>query len=457
MPLSPSLLPQLHVFLAVARRSFSAAARELNVSASSVSQAVRQFEEQLRVVARFRSLEACARRRRARPPALSWRWRVLVVVAFPACSDRGAELGGNDSGVIGDGPVEKGAQREPGEHVEPLTAVAVSIGASAACALTAAGAVVCWGCNQNGVLGNDSLVSSAVPVPIGGLSSSPISLSVGTNSACAASASGEVECWGDIVAASDGGSSALTMTIAGFSGAVIAVSVGDGSACGLTASGEVECWGVQLGGYSYLATPSPVAGLPSGVTSVSVGFDSACAVTAGGGVECWGGNDFGQLGNDSTAASAAPVPVTGLESGVEAISVGQQSACALTTGGQIECWGALMQNIGGATATIPQAVSGLASGVTAVSVGTQSACALRAGSVESWGNDTRDGVVPTYPPVTVPDLGSAAIAVSVGAASACAIADGGGVVCWGAAQCESLGEAAYSAVPIPVPGLVGDP
>jgi len=48
-----SVLPvaQLHAFLAVARhRSFSAAARDLAVSRSAVSQAVRQLEDQLRVV-----------------------------------------------------------------------------------------------------------------------------------------------------------------------------------------------------------------------------------------------------------------------------------------------------------------------------------------------------------------------------------------------------------------------
>ena len=43
--------PQLQAFLAVARaRSFSAAARELGVSRSAVSQSVRQLEEELRVV-----------------------------------------------------------------------------------------------------------------------------------------------------------------------------------------------------------------------------------------------------------------------------------------------------------------------------------------------------------------------------------------------------------------------
>jgi DNA-binding transcriptional LysR family regulator len=43
--------PQLQVFLTVARlRSFSSAARELGVSTSAVSQAVKQLEDQLRVV-----------------------------------------------------------------------------------------------------------------------------------------------------------------------------------------------------------------------------------------------------------------------------------------------------------------------------------------------------------------------------------------------------------------------
>jgi len=49
--MNPALFPQLHAVLAVARlRSFTSAARELGVSRSAVSQAVRQLEEQLRVV-----------------------------------------------------------------------------------------------------------------------------------------------------------------------------------------------------------------------------------------------------------------------------------------------------------------------------------------------------------------------------------------------------------------------
>ncbi len=59
--MNPALFPHLHVFLAVARlRSFTGAARELGVSRSAVSQAVRQLEEQLRVVLLARTTRSVA-------------------------------------------------------------------------------------------------------------------------------------------------------------------------------------------------------------------------------------------------------------------------------------------------------------------------------------------------------------------------------------------------------------
>jgi alpha-tubulin suppressor-like RCC1 family protein len=113
----------------------------------------------------------------------------------------------------------------------------------------------------------------------------------------------------------------------------------------VTASGGVVCWGYNLdgqlgnGSMTNSATPVPVVGLTSGVTGVSVGDYSACAVTSGGGVVCWGLNAEGELGNNSTANSSEPVAVSGLSSGVTAVSVGTETACALTTTGGVECWG----------------------------------------------------------------------------------------------------------------------
>ncbi|NOK11681.1 LysR family transcriptional regulator [Corallococcus exercitus] len=76
--MNPAPFPQLQVFLAVARlASFSAAARELGVSTSAVSQAVRQLEEQLRVVLFTRT---------TRSVALTDAGRRLVEGAGPAMS-----------------------------------------------------------------------------------------------------------------------------------------------------------------------------------------------------------------------------------------------------------------------------------------------------------------------------------------------------------------------------------
>lgn len=78
------LLPQLHVFLAVARlRSFSGAARELSVSTSAVSQAVRLLEASLRVTLLTRT---------TRSVALTDAGRRLFETAAPALGQAAAAL-----------------------------------------------------------------------------------------------------------------------------------------------------------------------------------------------------------------------------------------------------------------------------------------------------------------------------------------------------------------------------
>ena len=76
--------PQLQAFLVVARlRSFSSAARELGVSRSAVSQAVRQLEEQLRVGLLART---------TRSVSLTDAGRRLVEGAAPALAQAAATL-----------------------------------------------------------------------------------------------------------------------------------------------------------------------------------------------------------------------------------------------------------------------------------------------------------------------------------------------------------------------------
>ena len=204
------------------------------------------------------------------------------------------------------------------------TAIGVSLGSQSACAVTAGGGVECWGGNSAGELGNNSTTNSSVPVQVSGLTG-VTAVSVGGDSSCAVTAGGGVECWGDNAYGELGNNSttnsSVPVQVSGLTSGVTAVSVGQASACAVTAGGGVECWGTNIGNNSTTTqcsgspcslTPVQVTGLTSGVTAVSAGVGFACALTAGGGVWCWGDNEFGQLGNNSTTGSSVPVQVAGL-------------------------------------------------------------------------------------------------------------------------------------------------
>lgn len=204
----------------------------------------------------------------------------------------------------------------------------------------------------------------------------------------------------------------------------------------------------------------------AGIAGISAGYFHTCALSTSGDVRCWGQNQAGQLGNGTTTDSPTPVSVTGLSSVVVAsVSAGLDRTCVLTTGNAIKCWGRnTYGELGNGTTSdspAPVNVTGLSSGAVAVSTGGYHTCALTtAGGVKCWG-DNADGDLGngstgnSSTPVDVVGLSSGVATVSAGYLHTCALTTAGGVKCWGDNFYGELGDATTvnSATPVDVSGL----
>lgn len=235
------------------------------------------------------------------------------------------------------------------------------------------------------------------------------------------------------------------------------LSAGAHFTCVLTTAGGVQCWGRndygQLGDGTFdnRSTPVDVSGLGSGVRAVSVGEYHACALTIGGNVKCWGDNWFFQLGTTLINRSNTPIDVTALGNNIQAISTGSYHTCASTNGGGLKCWGRNGSGqLGNGTTTEsadPVDVVGLGSGVAAISAGDGwSTCArTEGGAAKCWGYNNQgqlgDGTVEDRStPVDVTGLGAGVDAISTAYYHACVLTSARGVMCWGGNGLGQLGD-----------------
>ncbi len=353
--------------------------------------------------------------------------------------------------------------------------IAIAAGDNHTCALTSAGGVKCWGENGSGQLGNNTTASSLTPVAVSGLSSGALAIVAGSLHTCALITNGVIKCWGSNVFGQLGdGTNTNRWTPVGVGLASMAadLAAGDNHTCAvLAASGGVQCWGLnhlgQLGdGTTTIRTlPTNVTGLNSSAANLAGGNNHTCALTTGGGLKCWGGNNYGQLGDGTTAQRLAPVDVAGFSSGAAAITAGWAHSCALTAAGAAYCWGSNSYGELGdgmsAHQPAPVAVVGLSSGVTTVAAGLSHTCALMAsGQVLCWGMNNKgqlgDGTT-TFrrSPVGVVALVTANGAITAGVAHSCAVTAVGGVQCWGVNRKGEVGDGTFMprGTPVAVTGL----
>jgi alpha-tubulin suppressor-like RCC1 family protein len=230
----------------------------------------------------------------------------------------------------------------------------------------------------------------------------------------------------------------------------------------LDASGSVWAWGLNQHGELGLG-PGPVGQLfysphkvggPAGVIAISAGWDHSLPLHADGTVWAWGANDFGQLGDGTTATQPAPVHVKVLTgkvlTGVIAVSAGYGFSLALQLNGMVWSWGVNANGQLGdgkkKNRTTPGVIKGLDQiAVISASKFGEHSLALRAdGTIWAWGmNDhgqlgvgtTIDHPIP-YPAPSPTD----AIGIAAGARHSLALRANGVVEATGLNDAGQLGD-----------------
>ncbi|MFZ2125883.1 MAG: prepilin-type N-terminal cleavage/methylation domain-containing protein [Candidatus Saccharimonadales bacterium] len=356
----------------------------------------------------------------------------------------------------------------------------ISAGYYHGCAIAADDQAYCTGLNNNGQLGSGNLVNSAVPVPVintGVLNGLTIkSITAGYLHNCAIASNDQGYCWGDGVQGQLGrnstADSSSPVALVDAYGVLGGLTIKDIQAnyyntCAIASNDNLYCWGDniqgQIGDNSTTDRRSPVAlvdanGVLGGLTikSVAIGYFHACVIASNDQIYCWGDNAQGQLGNNTTTDSLAPISIVdanGILGGLsfKYIAAGSYSTCAVATNDQVFCWGDNPQGQLGNNTIVdslaPVAVTdtgNVLNGLTikSLTAGWYHTCVIGSNDLAyCWGDGAqgqlgRNSVADSRVPVAVPATGLLAglTLKSISAGNnyhTCTIASDDNAYCWG--------------------------
>lgn len=189
--------------------------------------------------------------------------------------------------------------------------------------LTPAGVLYGWGNNGFGILGVGDIAPRSSPVQVvGGQTFQSVAVGAGTSvgSVYALNTAGQCFAWGQGTAGQLGDNTIVSksspvLVVGGLTFVKIAATTNGGSAHGLTTSGTIYSWGStpMMGDNTSTGKSSPVP-VVGGITNFVdvVGSDSSVyGLTADGKIYAWGVNSQGQLGTNDVVPRSSPTLVVG--------------------------------------------------------------------------------------------------------------------------------------------------
>jgi alpha-tubulin suppressor-like RCC1 family protein len=398
--------------------------------------------------------------------------------------------GVNESGQLGDGKTKN--LLLPTQIAALTNIVALAAGAQHSLALRHDGTVWAWGANSAGQLGDATTTARGVPVQVSGLTGVAAIAANGEHS-LALRNDGTVWAWGHngVGQLGDGTTNnRSTPRLVGNLIGAVAIAAGTSHSAALRDNGQALAWGSnwqgQLGGGTrsggFSPSPAPIAladpllAAPSPLPGLSAGDSHTLAVDYWGGAYGWGGNEFGQVGDGTTAVKTIPAAISRLAQTSRQVAAGDVHSLALLADGTVSAWGfngygqlgdnsttlsltpvpttttSVSTTIPPVTTTIPL------SGVIAIAAGLNHSLALKSdGSLLAWGQNAAgqlgsNSLIDAKQATALATLAGRPItAITAGPNHSLALRHDGAVYAWGANESGQLGDGKTKNLLLPTP------
>lgn len=343
-----------------------------------------------------------------------------------------------------------------------------------ACAVRSDNTLRCWGNNFNGQLGDNSTTQRLVPTAVSGGGSWKYVMG-GYNHSCGIKSDDTLWCWGNNNSGRTGLGTAVgnTLVPTQISGGgtwkrIDTAQYNGAFSCGIKSDDTLWCWGYNY--YGQLGDPvistfgTTVPNLVAGGGAwkdVKVAQNTSCGLKADGSIRCWGSNNYGIIGNGTTADVYAPMAITG-NANWQAISTGTASfgfpVCGIKSDNHLWCWGdneyGMLGDGSNTTPDQPVEVSG--SGAwKKTAAGGYHVCGIKSDdSLWCWGANSSGqlgtGGGTTNVPVAISGGGTWKEVSADGTGHTCGIKSDDSLWCWGRNDQGQIGDNSTTGRTIPV-------